>query len=191
MASKYLRIGVDIFVVVVIGAILAALLLPEPQCAWNSGSHERLRNSLRAICQCLISENPHDKIDPLDFTPYYSDSESQGEAHDAKRLIEQHGVRVKWHQSGAWSDVLFYPIALSDKIVIDSATSDCPTPQIVMVPVERMDEETLPNLHGCTDLTAEEKRICQLRRMKALFSARGIVGLPPFSVPGVMRVWVG
>ena len=46
--------------------------------------------------------------------------------------------------------------------------------QIVMVPVDQIDRKSLPNLHGCGNTTAEKTRVCQLRRMKELFSTYGI-----------------
>ena len=76
--------------------------------------------------------------------------------------------------NGAYEEVFFYPIATSSRIKIEPQSNAEPTPQILMVPVDWIDRETLPNLYNCRSTTTERLRECQLRRIKELFSKHGI-----------------
>ena len=177
MLTRHVKIGLTILLGISFLGIVAMLLLPEPKAAWNDGARERLSYALKAIgCKLIAMDNRARlrKLDPEDFIPRSVEHKVESHPRNGKLLAEQHGVSVRWRRNGAYQKLLFYPVAVSQEVVIESRSKLEPTPQIVMVPVDDEDAETLPNLSGCQDVTAKRICECQFRRMKALFSKHGI-----------------
>jgi hypothetical protein len=179
MTKKWNTIASAVVVGITCLALAALLLSPEPQAAWNSGARDRLSEALKAIGYNLYlaqgneRDGPH-KLDARDFIPRSREQKVDPLRPNGRSLVEQHGVSVRWRQNRVWKTLLFYPIALSQKIVIEPQSNAEPTPQVVMVPIDEEDIETLPNLSGCQDVNAKTVCQCQFHRMKVLFSEHGI-----------------
>lgn len=171
------RIGATVVVAIGFIALLLSLLLPKPKMVWNAGARQRLTKALHLIARELVAKNkrkPGNKIDLQDFTPRSVEHKGDLRGKDTILLVKKHGVLCNWRENGNFVEVLFYPIALSKNITLGAHLDKKPMPQIVMVPVDKLDRETLPNLHGCENVAEADMQECQLRRMKELFSKHGI-----------------
>jgi len=178
MPRRYFTGGLAALVTIAITAIIVKMmLLPEPEIAWNSGARERLAEALKAIASNLHA--PDDgaagsRFDPQEFIAQNMEQQVEPVSHNGRELVEKHGVTLRWRGNGVYQDVLFYPLAISNKVALEPHTDVRPTPEIVMVPVEDKDIETLPILYGCANSNANAQRECQLRRLKSLFLQQGI-----------------
>jgi hypothetical protein len=177
MIAQHVKRGLAIVWGVACLGIVAMLLLSQPKVAWNAGARERLFGALNAIaCDLRVKDDGvgSSKLDSRDFIPRSMEHRVESTPRNGKVLVEQHGVSMQWRRNGAYEGLLFYPVAVSQEVAIEPQSNAEPTPQIVMVPVDEEDVETLPNLSGCRDVTAERICECQFRRMKLLFSKHGI-----------------
>lgn len=176
-ARRFLTVPEALLVIVIL-AILTALLLPQVQSTWNSGTHERMREKLMVIGQTLMMERnsglPTKTVDPRDFQFQSAEQPEPLPTAAPAMLAQRHGIKARWHRDGAFERILFYPIAVEAEIAIDPWSNAEPTPQMVMVPLDPIDVETLPRLYGCGGANSERLRERQLVRMKRLFSRHGI-----------------
>lgn len=157
-------------------ALIAAIMLPEPRVAWNSGARERLGAALRAIERRITAgdANAFGKLDVRDFVARNDDVQAQLPGRAGDVLAERFGVKVKWRRGGVYRELLFYPIALGDEVRIEPTSPGPAIPQIVMVPLDDADKQTLPHLYGCRPAAGTGNAERRLRRIKTLFETHGI-----------------
>jgi len=159
-----------------IGTVVVAMILTsKSMVAWNSGPREQLTRELRLIGYGLADrDRTGSRTDPLAYLPRTAEHEAAVGIQEAERLLNSHGVKLKWYRSGKYQDIVFYPIAVSQSVSVDARSDAQPTPQIVMVPIEWADVLTLPNLCGCQRMSTAQLQACQLHRIEQLFFTLGI-----------------
>jgi hypothetical protein len=166
-----------LWAVACLGAIVA-LLLPEVQSSGpNSATYGRLRHAVEEIRSSFVAAS-HGRtpfrFDPEDFIPRPKDRKGDDSVARSAVLVKQNGVSVRWYRKGGSERILFYPIAVTQEVVIEPESESVAVPQIVMVPVDRDDIGTLPNLSGCQDAPAETLFEWQFDRMRILFSEHSL-----------------
>ena len=168
---KNVKNGLTIFFGIATFGILAMLLLSKPQAVWDNDTPDKLREALYRIELSVANKSAAAQRLALgDFIPRSVDSKVEAPVQNGGLLAKKHGLSAWWCQNPGFEKLLFYPVAVSRKVVIVGRSDSEPTPQIAMVPVDGEDVETLPNLSGCWGVTAEEMCECQSRRMKVLFT---------------------
>ena len=178
MTRNYLSIGVRIAIVAAALGALALMCLSKPQIARDPDGPFKLCDALREIGHSLRASERNtagERVDAEDFNPWRAAADRQRHEQDGRLRVKRHGVVAVWlSRDGALRKTLFYPIALAKEIVLEPPSGVEPTPQIVMVPVDEEDVETLPILSGCRGVAPDRMEECQRRRMKVLFSRHGI-----------------
>ena len=153
------RLAIMIIIFVIL--LLAGILLPKPDVAWNSGARQTLAEALQDIGDKL------GELNPRDFVCQKAVDDSGLYVVDGNELARKHGVELRWHDKNAYRNLHFYPIAISNKIDVTSDVNARVTPQLVMVPIDGVDRETLPILYGCEKAQGCEE--CQQKRIRELF----------------------
>lgn len=162
----------SVLVVVVCAIIIAALLMSEPQVAWNSGARERMKEALRGIAVGVrVDDERH--VDYSDFVATASDGDRFGGSDRAIVLLKRHGLWLSWRRDGRYEKVLFYPIAICSQASASGQRNDC-TPCLVIVPIAEEDVPTLPTLYGCASDDPVRRQERQFRRMAKLYADHGM-----------------
>ena len=151
-------------VLVILCGFAILLCIPKVQVAKNSGNRQKLSRRLREISVPLASEST-----PADYVSYFVAG-----GHDVSKegrcgqLFNRFGLTLNWHQSESVEELSFYPLAVSNHIVIDPSSVEPPTIQVIMVPIRNIDKGHLPTLSECVNVNADEIVKCQLRQIQRL-----------------------
>lgn len=92
-----------------------------------------------------------------------------------KRWIENHGVRLNWHNGQEYSEAVFYPVALLPNPEIDDKGGESSSPLVAMVPISQGAIENLLELLDCDREESESAwRACRATYIERLFESNGI-----------------
>lgn len=176
MIMRSWRLALVIVGVIGCAGVVTTILLAPAEYAPNAGSRERLGEALRVMGQKLwvAREAPGEQQPDLQDFIALGMQRVEHQDREGEILAQRHGITLSWHQDEACEQILFYPLVISSEVCMDPQPTGEPSPQIVMVPVDPEDIETLPTLYGCTNASGRRLSQCQVLRMKALFAKHRI-----------------
>lgn len=147
----------ELSVAVAIASCLVAILWSEPQVARNSGAREKLAHALQTIGRDLAVRQG-----PL------------AQNQTGRTFLLQHDVSATWHGEQGYEPLVFKPFALAAEVELSSSSAEPPVPQIVLVPVDQHDDDSMPTLFVDQPLEDRDPPLRQWIQMHGLFQRFGV-----------------